>query len=190
MKYLTRIDTLCTCTLLAMGGVACSDDETLTRAEAQQAVAAVSDSVQGGLSELARAEDPADGIEVSCVGGGLAFFSGSVDVTTAPVIVDVAAEVTFDDCKARNGVILDGAVTTTEHVEVGTAEGVRVVTELDGTVDATGAVEGSCDLNLVVEVDLTPEDGVANLVSITGSACGRDDVDEVDVSIEPIWDLQ
>lgn len=194
MKHLRRVESLLFPVAIAagVGAVGCSDDdETLSRAEAEQAVVAVNDTVQSGLPTLSQAEeeDRATGVTVRCAGGGSAFFSGAFDVSTVPVIVDVDAEVAFDDCTAANGLVLDGVVEATEHVEVGTAELVQVQTQLNGTVTVSGPVEGVCDLNLSIEVDLTPEGGFADLVTVDGSACGRGDV-EPEVQVEPVWNLE
>lgn len=193
MKYLISSHGRCALALvLCVAGCGDDDDDepTLSSQQAQDAVTAVNDAVQGGLLEFSQMPDRSDGFDFRCPGGGSAHFDGNLDLEVTPVWVDLDVDVIFDDCSSGTGLVLSGAVQLTEEVQVGGEEVVRVASRLEGEVEVTGAIEGACRLDLSVEVDLTPEQRGEPWIKATGLACGYDGDLYNDLEPAPIWELQ
>jgi len=160
--------------LVAIGACAQDDGDVETAAQGWRAASIALDEGTAQLEEQADVEGHGD-VTVGCPGGGQLHLTGTALIESGATgeHVSVAADVEFDGCAAE-GVVIDGTL----HVrtEVTTTEtSTTVDVDYDGTLQWSGEIEGSCDLD--VEGQIATEsagDQFEVRVEMSGSVCGAD----------------
>ncbi len=134
----------------------CSGDDDLTRNEAIQAYGSTAQALSAvQVTAEATAEGGSVSATATCSGGGSAAVDGAW-TTAESFDLDVA----LDDC-SESGITIDGAIHFSAAASAGAAS-----LSLDGHVDYSGRVNGSCTVLVAAE-------GSLNGASVEGSICGR-----------------
>lgn len=159
---------------------ACGEGSDVDQSTAQAAASELVQSVDATVTGYQRDGDGSGAVVVACTGGGEASVSGSVDVSTMPVSVDVQVSIDYQGCKTDTGTTIVGTVDFTQSVVAG-KDPVHVQTKYSGDVVFTGKVEADCPVDISVEVDETGKS-----VDVQGSFCGHDAKD-LDIHVAPRW---
>ena len=159
---------------------ACGEDSTADGPTAQAAANELVSSVDATVTGYERDGGGAGSVIVECAAGGQASVSGSVDVSTRPVTVDVAVSIEYQACKSSSGTTMEGDIEVVQSVVAG-KDPLHVQTTYSGDVVFTGNIEADCPVDIKVEVDET-----GKAVDVEGSFCGQDAKD-LDIHISPRW---
>lgn len=159
---------------------ACGEDSDVDQSTAQAAASELVQSVDATVTGYQREGDGSGAVIVECAAGGQASVSGSVDVSTMPVSVDVQVSIDYQGCATKSGTMIDGSIDFTQSVVAG-KDPVHVQTRYSGDVAFSGKVEADCPVDIAVEVDET-----GKAVDVTGTFCGQDAKD-LDIHISPRW---
>ena len=122
-------------------------------------------------------------IDVKCAGGGAATADGHVDITPAPLNVDVKLAIAYDGCVTRTGSTLAGNIDFSQTVQAAN-QPLRIETIYQGDVQLSGTIDAHCAVDMHVLVD---EAGKA--VQIQGSFCGQD-ASALTLQVQPSWQSQ
>ena len=180
---------------LALALAACSDSNddpdgasvTVDAATAQQALTELTSNVDFAVTGLSSQQATAGGqtqaqpsIRVACSAGGNVDVGGHVNVTPAPVAVDVQIAITYEGCTTNEGTKIAGDLEFSQTVAAG-ATPLRVETIYQGDVQFSGKVNARCPVDLNVLVDET-----GKAVTVGGSFCGHD-ASKLTVQVSPLW---
>jgi hypothetical protein len=119
-------------------------------------------------------------VSLPCAAGGNANIGGHVNVTTAPVAVDVAVMIAYAGCTTATGTTIAGDIDFSQSV-VAAPGAFRVETLYQGDLVFSGKVNARCAIDLNVLVD---ETGAA--VQVAGSFCGQD-ASALQLQVSPRW---
>jgi hypothetical protein len=105
---------------------------------------------------------------VPCPDGGTMDIVADGQVIEDPQYVHGEVSITFDGCEA-DGLVIDG------HLSYeGTVEEYRVAGEYHGDLQWSGAITGTCAIDIAGEVVTGPNPSTTGTVNVSGSVCGHD----------------
>ncbi len=113
--------------------------------------------------------------DYSCVGGGSASFTGDYDVTTdlsGNMSGGFLFDIGFDGCET-SGIIIDGNLVY-DVTYASTATGVNYSFTYQGSLTYSGEVNGTCDIDMVYNMNIDYGMGGAYDLSYSGTICGYD----------------
>ncbi len=174
--------------LVACGGGGPTAEDDLSQDEAEQAFDTAYNSAEQGTDAAqssftqnfaAQPQDVEDlDMDVDCLGGGTASFEGSMDVPglDGDGATEMDFDLAFDNC-TEDGITMDGELSMwmreSSDFETGEIEMSQV---MDGVIDFSGEIEGSCAMDLEVHVSMSFPDGGFGDIDIeieeSGTFCG------------------
>lgn len=148
--------------LIGCGG----DEPTLSEAETQQALTAVTTASTVGVNAATVEVNGQEGrvtvdAAASCLGGGTVGARGELEITATTA--SYSLDLTFDACSDGN-VAVDGLLSYT-----GSASEQSVSLSISGEVTLSGAIQGTCAIDIEQSVN-----AATSSISMNGSACGND----------------